>query len=186
MSLNPANIYNIAMRQPINERALNNFQLQFKYHMLVRRHFGGDRLTDRVWRKHWVDSGRRDMILSLGNLERRLDFIAFRAGWTSSIFEARRLVCFGNLAVNGIIKRIPGDLVKDGDLIQVLPERQGKARSVLDHCYRKVWGFIPSYLEVNPVTLSAVFLHQPKWEEIPSPYPRKMIDYTSLYYTHKY
>jgi len=52
-------------------------------------------------------------------LERRLDNIIYRSGFTTSRAEARQLIDHGHFRVNGRKTDIPSYLVKEGDVIEV-------------------------------------------------------------------
>ncbi len=54
-------------------------------------------------------------------LERRLDNVVYRAGWSVSRRGSRQLVSHGHLMVNGIRVDIPSLRVKQGDVITVRP-----------------------------------------------------------------
>jgi small subunit ribosomal protein S4 len=54
-------------------------------------------------------------------LERRLDNVVYRAGWSVSRRGARQLVSHGHLMLNGTRVDIPSIRVKEGDVITVRP-----------------------------------------------------------------
>jgi small subunit ribosomal protein S4 len=54
-------------------------------------------------------------------LERRLDNVLYRAGWSVSRRGARQLVSHGHLMLNGTRVDIPSIRVKEGDVITVRP-----------------------------------------------------------------
>ena len=55
----------------------------------------------------------------LSTLERRLDNVVFRMGFTLTRREARQLVSHGHFTVNGKVCDIPSFLVKVGDVVEV-------------------------------------------------------------------
>jgi small subunit ribosomal protein S4 len=81
-------------------------------------------------------------------LERRLDNMVYRMGFTTSRAEAQQLVRHGHFSVNGRRVTIPSYLVGPGDEVQV---REGSRKVVriqeaLDLAQRRG---IPEWLEVN-------------------------------------
>ena len=61
-------------------------------------------------------------------LERRLDNMVYRAGFTGSRREGRHYVSHGHFLVNGRKVNIPSYLVKPGDVISVAEKKQALAR----------------------------------------------------------
>lgn len=181
MSWNPRNCFNILERRPINERHLNNFQLEWKSKALCRLYFNGD-VSERVFQQVY-NSSNRNMITTLGNMERRADNMLFRSMFASSIFLARKMVSSGQVLVNGERIWRPSLQLNDGDILQVAPYLASKVYRTINHPMIRAWAFIPNYLEVNFPTLSAVFLRQPLFAELPSPYPRQMVDNFAAYYS---
>jgi small subunit ribosomal protein S4 len=64
-------------------------------------------------------------------LERRLDNVALRCGFSSSHAEARQLVRHGHFTVNGKRINIPSYQVRPGDTIEVR-ERSRKVQKIVD------------------------------------------------------
>lgn len=181
MSWNPRNCFNVLERRPINERHLNIFQLEWKSKALCRLYFNGD-VSERMF-KQVYNRSNRNMIATLGNMERRADSVVFRSMFASSIFAARKMVSAGQILVNGERIRRPGLQLGDGDVLQVAPQLAPRVYRNVNHPMIRMWAFLPSYLEVNLPTLSTVFLRQPSFAELPSPYPRPMIDNCAAYYS---
>lgn len=59
-------------------------------------------------------------------LERRLDNVVFRMGFSNTRRQARQFVCHGHITVNGKRVDIPSALVKIGDVVEVCEKSQGK------------------------------------------------------------
>ncbi|PJF19603.1 hypothetical protein PSACC_00544, partial [Paramicrosporidium saccamoebae] len=122
------------------------------------------------------------MYLTLSNMERRVDNILFRSLFATSVFQARRMASSGQVLVNGERIWRPGHTVQDGDIVQIFPQAAPGVYRIVNHPMIRLWSFVPTYLEVNYANLSAVFLRSPKLEEIPSPYPRYMVDNMAAFY----
>jgi len=181
MSWNPRNCFNIIERRPLNERHLNIFQLEWKSKALCRLYFNGD-LSERSF-KSMFNSSKRNMLETLGNMERRVDSALFRCMFASSIYQARKMVSSGHVLINGELTHKPSHSLQDGDMLQILPTVAPRVYRLTNHPMIRLWAFVPQYLEVNHSTLSGVFLRQPLLHEIPSPYPRQMVDNLAAFYS---
>src|SRR3954468_18678127 len=100
-------------------------------------------------------------------LERRLDNVVYRSGFSTSRRQARQLVNHGHIAVNGRKVDIPSFQVKAGDTISV------KERSQVNAHVEGAWQTAvgrgrPSWLTAGDVDLSVVVANFPKREDIES------------------
>lgn len=181
MSWNPLNCFNITARKPLNERHLNLFQIEWKSKALCRLYFNGD-ITERSFKAVYNNQGR-NIHETIAFMERRIDNILFRCLFASSIYLARKMASAGQVMVNGARVWTPSFTVSDGDLIQIFPPAISHVMNIKSHSMLRIWGFVPEYLEVNRSNLSAVFLRQPRFEEIPSPYPRTMVENMGAFYS---
>jgi len=98
-------------------------------------------------------------------LERRLDNIIFRLGFSISRAQARQVVRHGHIVVNGRKTNIPSYFVKSGDIISW---REGSTKSE----YYKVMAegikdkIIPSWLELDTSKMAGKVLALPKREDV--------------------
>jgi small subunit ribosomal protein S4 len=97
------------------------YALQLREKQKVRRLYG---LLEKQFAKLMKEAGRTrgqsgQVLLQL--LERRLDNVVYRAGWSVSRRGARQLASHGHLMVNGKRVDIPSLRVKEGDVITVRP-----------------------------------------------------------------
>jgi len=104
--------------------------------------------------RRYVDQARRmpgrtgDNVLAL--LERRLDNVIFRLGFTPTIPAARQLVSHGHVRVNGLRLDRPSYLTRSGDTI-ALPEGRVRERpTIVDAIERGPQVKLPSYLAIDP------------------------------------
>ncbi len=107
-------------------------------------------------------------------LERRLDNVAYRAGFATSRPAARQLVRHGHFTVNGRKVDIPSFSVKPGDVVAV---RQGsrKAPAVL-HALEEVKGRgVPEWLQYDAEGMSAKVSSVPTREQINLPVQEQLI-----------
>jgi len=86
-----------------------------------------------------------DFLIQL--LERRLDNVVYRAGLANSRDQARQLIRHGHLEVNDRKVDIPSYLTKEGDVIAIRGNSQGKrgVKEILEEAARR--GPIPSWLK---------------------------------------
>lgn len=107
-------------------------------------------------------------------LERRLDNVVYRLGFTSSRSEARQVVSHKLIHVNGSCINIGSYLVKPGDKIAV--NEQGRShlrvKGAMESATRRSF---PSWLEVDPVAMSGTFLSFPDRADLPADYNENLI-----------
>lgn len=101
----------------------STYSLQLREKQKVRRLYG---LLEKQFAKTMKEASRSkgqsgQILLQL--LERRLDNVVYRAGWSVSRRGARQLVNHGHFMVNGTKVDIPSQRVKPGDEITVRPAK---------------------------------------------------------------
>ncbi len=103
----------------------------------------------------------------VGLLERRLDAVCYRAKFVPTIFAARQLVSHGHVTVNGKRVTIGSFSVKPGDKIELTDKARQMALCIAaaDLAERDV----PDYIEIDAKAGKAVFLRQPKLQDVPYP-----------------
>lgn len=99
-------------------------------------------------------------------LERRLDNVVFRLGFTDSRAQARQLVQHGHIMVNGHKTNIPSYLVKEGDAISW---REGSTKT---EYYKQLLDAIKSrtlanWLSLNRENLVGQVVSLPTPDDIP-------------------
>jgi small subunit ribosomal protein S4 len=107
-------------------------------------------------------------------LERRLDNVAYRAGFATSRAAARQLVRHGHFTVNGRKVDIPSFSVKPGDVVAV---RQGsKEAPAILHALEEVKGRgVPEWLQYDAAALVARVGSIPTREQINLPVQEQLI-----------
>lgn len=96
-------------------------------------------------------------------LERRLHAVVYRLGYASSIFEARQMINHGHILVNDQVVQSPSFQVQDLHVVTVHPSRH----EALLQRWKESFVPVPSYLDLDLLTLRGVFLRQPELHEIP-------------------
>ncbi len=148
-----------------NRTKLSEYGLQLRAKQRAKTYY---RVSESQFRKYYDEAFRRDGVTSdvlFEQLELRLDNIAYRMGVGTSRAEARQLVGYEMLEVNGKKVNIPSYICKIGDVIKVRDtKKDNKAvASVLEA--NKLKG-IPSWLEFDKEKLEAKVLRRPTREDV--------------------
>lgn len=155
-------------------RRATGFSIQLREKQKLRRIYG---VTERVFRTYFNRASRQEGITGdnfLCILERRLDSVIYRLGFTTSRPAARQLVAHGNITVDGRTVNIPSFLVKPGMTIEI----RGKVvnnelikQSLESARVRKV----PTWLELDGEKPMGKVLTLPTRAEIPVEINEKVI-----------
>lgn len=107
-------------------------------------------------------------------LERRLDNVVFRLGFSASRDEARQVVSHKHIHVNGKPVNIPSYQVSPGDQISVRPKYREHLRikGALDNAVKRG---LPNWLEVDSNTMSGIFRNIPERADLPSDFNENLI-----------
>ena len=107
-------------------------------------------------------------------LERRLDNLAYRVGFSDSRAQARQWVLHGHFTVNGRKVNIPSYRVRSGDVVGWKPASKDKPFS--QDAVRSVGQrTIPQWLEVDKTALTATVLRNPEADDIDTRIETRMI-----------
>jgi small subunit ribosomal protein S4 len=110
-----------------------------------------------------VKGNRGEILLQL--LERRLDNVVYRLGFTSSRRAARIFITHGHFLINGKKINIPSYLVQENDKIEV--KKKSQKLSLFIHQIKKIdKKQISSWLKFDKKNLTATVSSLPKREEI--------------------
>ena len=107
-------------------------------------------------------------------LERRLDNIVYRLGFTNSRAQARQLVRHNLIRVNGVKVNLPSFLVRAGDVIQAT-EKGRKLPMVLDAMEAVARRGTPAWLEFNKDEAKGRVIMFPSREDITMPIQEHLI-----------
>ncbi|MEE8152222.1 MAG: 30S ribosomal protein S4 [candidate division NC10 bacterium] len=153
---------------------VTDYGLQLREKQKMKRIYG---LFERQFRKYFRMAERQKGITGEGLLrllERRLDNVVYRLGFSSSRAEARQLVNHGHFLVNGRRVDIPSYLVRSGDQVQV----SGKSRELLAIKAAlegaKKRG-LPSWLELDSQAMQGVVRALPAREDIVIPVQERLV-----------
>ncbi len=126
----------------------SEYGLQLREKQKIKRMYG---LQEKQFRNLFEFADRKKGVTGnnlLSMLERRLDNVAYRAGFANSRSEARQLVRHGHFVVNGCKVNIPSFLVNKGDMVEVREKSRNTARimGALEGVKRRE---IPQWIELD-------------------------------------
>ena len=127
---------------------VSDYGTQLREKQRVKRTYG---LLEKQFRDYFKKADRMKGVTGetlLILLERRLDSIVYRTGFSTSRSEARQLVRHGHFLVNGRKVDIPSYQVRPGDMIEVREKSRAVARinEALDGVMRRG---VPSWVELE-------------------------------------
>ena len=148
-------------------------KLKFYYGNMNERQFRN------VYRKAIQKKGNTTENL-VGFLERRLDTVAYRAKFATTVFSARQLINHGHIQVNGKKVNIPSYLVKAEDTIEI----KSKSKNIVTIAGALVSKEreVPDYIQMDEKNKKAKLIRIPKFSEVPYPVimePNLVIEYYS-------
>jgi small subunit ribosomal protein S4 len=153
---------------------LSEYSIQLREKQKLKRTYG---LLERQFRRMFALAERRRGVTGetlLVLLERRLDNLVYRMGFTNSRAEARQLVRHGHFRVNARKVTIPSYLVGAGDTVS-LRERSrtiGRIQEALDLSRRRG---VPEWLETDPASFTGKVRMLPKRSDLTMPINEKLV-----------
>ena len=157
-----------------SRREFSEYGNQLREKQKVKRIYG---VLERQFRTYFKKAERRRGITGenlLIFLERRLDNVIYRLGFTSSRNEARQLARHSHFLVNGKKVSIPSYLIKPGDVIQLRDESKKVSRisEALESVARRG---IPQWLELDKTNLRGTVKSFPSREDLTMPIQEQLI-----------
>ncbi len=153
---------------------LSDYGIQLREKQKVKRIYG---VLEKQFRRYYSKADRQKGITGtnlLVLLERRLDNMVYRMGFSSSRDQARQLVRHSHFTVNGRKVNIPSYQVKIGDVIEVR-EKSREIPFVLEAMETVVRREIPSWLEVDGGNFRGIVKAFPNREELTMPINEQLI-----------
>lgn len=151
-----------------------DYQTQLREKQKVKHIYG---LLERQFRGYFRKAAKRKGVtgeILLQMLERRLDNVVYRSGFSESRSEARQMVRHGLFQVNGRKVNLPSFLVKEGDIIEVRDTRREYVR-IKDAAANIGNKIIPSWIAVEMDNFKARVAGIPTRGEIPLPINEQLI-----------
>lgn len=152
----------------------SEYCLQLREKQKLRRMYG---IGERQFKLYFIRASRKkgvtgDLLLQM--LERRLDSVVFRIGFSVGRRTARQIVRHGHIMVNGRKVNIPSYLVKSGDVISV--KETGNSRKMIASNMELTSGRpVPEWLSLDKQQFTAKVLRLPQRSDISVPVDEHMI-----------
>jgi len=152
----------------------SKYNVQLREKQKLRRTYG---LLEKQFRNYFTTAAQQSGITGttlLQLLERRLDNVVYRLGFTSSRATARQLIRHNHFEVNGRKVNIPSYLVSPGD--RVCPVTKSKELFIIQEAIKNVDSrtSVP-YLDLDTNKLEGTFLEIPGRDAIPVPVNEQLI-----------
>ena len=160
---------------------LSDFGTQLVAKQKMKFYYGNmnERQFRNVYRKARQKKGNTSENL-VGFLESRLDTVAYRAKFATTVFSARQLINHGHIKVNGKKVNIPSYLVKAEDTIEI-KDKSKDIITIVGSLVSKERE-VPDYIQMDGKNKKATLTRIPKFSEIPYPVimePNLVIEYYS-------
>ena len=152
--------------QARDDRKLTEYGRQLLEKQRLRAYYG---VSEKQMRRYFVTALKSDRSLTTGDalvrqLETRLDNLAYRIGFASSIAQARQMVVHGHILVDGKRIDIPSYEVKPGQVVE-LREKARKNELFKENFEKGLAQSLP-YL-TKEEDFKATLTRQPERDEIP-------------------
>ena len=155
-------------------RKISDYGIQLREKQKVKRMYG---LSEKQFHLFFERAERLKGVTGtnlLVLLERRLDNVIYRLGFTNSRAQGRQFVLHNHFLINGKKVNIPSFLVKVGDLIEVR-EGSKKISAIADSLEAVVRRGIPQWLELEKEQYKGVVNGFPVREDITMPIQEQLI-----------
>jgi small subunit ribosomal protein S4 len=152
----------------------SEYGLQLREKQKIKRIYG---LQEKQFRNLFEFADRKKGVTGnnlLSMLERRLDNVAYRAGFANSRAEARQLVRHGHFVVNGHKVNIPSFLVNKGDMVEVREKSRNTARimGALEGVKRRE---IPQWIELDAAGMKGRVRDLPTRDDVTAPMEERLV-----------
>ena len=160
---------------------LSDYGTQLEAKQKMKFYYGNmnERQFRNVYRKAIQKKGNTTENL-VGFLERRLDTVAYRAKFATTVFSARQLINHGHIKINGKKVNIPSYLVKAEDTIEI--KDKSKDIVAIVGALMSKEREVPDYIQMDEKNKKATLIRIPKFSEVPYPVimePNLVIEYYS-------
>ncbi|GAB6142589.1 30S ribosomal protein S4 [Desulfocicer niacini] len=152
----------------------SDYGIQLREKQKVRRIYG---VSEKQFRLIFSKADRQKGITGanlLGMLERRLDNVVFRLGFTSSRTQGRHFVRHNHFTVNGKKVNIPSYIMKAGDVIE-LKEKSRTVTAISESLETIVRRGVPQWLELDKDGFKGVIKSLPAREDVTLPIQEQLI-----------
>ena len=155
-------------------KKVSEYGIQLREKQKARRIYG---ILERQFRSYFAKADKQKGITGenlLVMLERRMDNVVYRLGFTDSRTQARQLVRHGHILVNGKRLDIPSALVKVGDVISIAPASASSeyVKAISEKIATKT---TPAWLVLDAENMTGKVDRFPSREEIDAPVAEHLI-----------
>jgi small subunit ribosomal protein S4 len=152
----------------------SKYNIQLREKQKLRRAYG---LLEKQFRNYFAAAAKTKGITGtnlLQLLERRLDNVVYRLGFTTSRAMARQLIRHNHFEVNGQKVNVPSYLVSPGDIIS--PRGKSKDLFIIKEAIKNIDSrtAVP-YLDMDTNKLEGAFVEVPSRDAIPMPVDEQLI-----------
>ena len=157
-----------------SQEALSDYGQQLREKQKVKRIYG---ILEKQFRGYYYKASRMRGVTGenlLMLLERRLDNVTLRFGFSASHAEARQLVRHGHFTVNGKRINIPSYQVRPGDVIEVR-EKSRKVQKIIDSLANVDRVPRPAWLELDKEAMRGKVTQAPTREDVSSDIDEQLI-----------
>ena len=152
----------------------SDYGIQLREKQKVRRIYG---ISEKQFRIVFKKADRQKGITGsnlLILLERRLDNVVFRFGFTTSRIQARHFVRHNHFTVNGKKVNIPSYLIKTGDIVKLKGKSQ-EVQAIIDSIGTVVRRGVPQWLALDKDDFNGTVKGNPVREDITLPIQEQLI-----------
>jgi small subunit ribosomal protein S4 len=158
----------------IGPTKLSNYGLQLREKQKVKRLYG---ILEKQFRRYFEIASKSKGVtgkILIQLLERRLDNLLLRAGFSVSHAQARQIVNHGHVYVNSRRINIPSYLIKEKDIVEIKAKEKALKNIREIQEITKDWPK-PSWLKVDSTNLRAEVLRLPEREDLQLPVQEQLI-----------
>jgi small subunit ribosomal protein S4 len=152
----------------------SEYAVQLREKQKLRRMYG---VLEGQFRRYFAMADRAKGVTGetlLQLLERRMDNVVYRLGFSTSRSESRQLVRHGHFVVNGRKLDVPSALLKAGDVITVREKSReiARIREALELAQRRG---VPDWLEITPEAFTGKVKALPTRTDLTMPINEKLV-----------
>jgi len=153
---------------------VSDYGIQLREKQKVKRMYG---LSEKQFRLLFSKADRQKGITGtnlLVLLERRLDNVVYRMGFTNSRNQGRHFVRHNHFLINGKKVNIPSYLIKVGDIVE-LREKSREIQAIQDSLEAVVRRGVPQWMDLEKENLKGVVKAFPVREDLTLPMQEQLI-----------
>ncbi|OQX56365.1 MAG: 30S ribosomal protein S4 [Candidatus Cloacimonas sp. 4484_209] len=150
------------------------YNLQLREKQKAKRYYG---ILEKQFKRYFRIAERKKGVtgeILLSMIERRLDNVVYSAGFARSRAEARHLVRYSHILVNGKKVNIPSYLVKKGDIVTV-KEKSRKIKSIMESIEERAKLGIPRWLSLDAKNFKCEVIDIPTKADVQIPIQEPLI-----------